>query len=164
MLREIRQISSVPVLILSGRNSATAIAEGLSLGADDYLIKPARQLELIARINNLLRRHQADRPQGSVTHGALSLDCVTHEVKMGDRLVTLTKTESEILQQLIIAKGGIVTNSAISKAIWGSDFRTSGNIKVYIYQLRKKIESNPAHPKIILSKARVGYYLQSIDG
>jgi DNA-binding response OmpR family regulator len=140
VLKQIRKISKVPVLIISVRDSEFAIAEGLALGADDYIIKPARQIELLARIQNLLRRHDLKATVNPIIYGSLSFDKTLQEVQIGGNKVPLTKTEGEILYQLMLSNGEVVTTSALSKSIWGSDYNTAGNIKVYIYQLRQKLE------------------------
>jgi two-component system KDP operon response regulator KdpE len=161
VLKEVRKSSSVPVLILSVKSEETAIAGGLSLGADDYLIKPVRQLELLARIQNLLKREGLQKTQKIIKAGPLTFDQSLREVQLGERRIALTKTEGTILYQLMLGNGNIVTVAALSRAIWGSDYNATDSIKVYIYQLRKKLEDNPSFPKIILSKPRIGYYLSS---
>ena len=159
VLKNIRKTSTVPVLIISVRDSEFSIAEGLALGADDYVIKPARQIELLARIHNLLRRRDLEATANTISYGPLIFDKTLQEVQIEKRKVSLTKTEGEILYQLMLSNGNIVTTSALSKSIWGSDYNTASNIKVYIYQLRQKLEPDPSRPRIILSKPRVGYYL-----
>ncbi len=122
------------------------------------LLNQPEQIELLARIQNLLRRRDLGT-FNPIKYGMLTLDKTLQEVQIEKRKISLTKTEGEILYQLMLSNGKVVTTSALSRSIWGSDYNTAGNIKVYIYQLRHKIETNPSNPRIILSKPRVGYFL-----
>jgi len=163
VLEEIRKTSDVPVVILSVRADETAVVKALGMGADDYVIKPCRQLELIARIQSILRHQEKDSPVKKLEYGDMVLDSVSHELKMEGRSINLTRTECTILGQLMLKCGNIVTISELSRAIWGSEYGAAESIKVYIYQLRKKLEKDPARPVLILNKPHAGYYLASCD-
>ncbi len=158
VLKEIRDFSKVPVLIISVRANETAIVDGLGLGADDYVVKPFRQLELLARLKNMLRRKEDGSENLSAAYGAWRFGSTLQELYYGDSCVLLTKVESKLMYQLVINKGNVVTVSALSKAIWGNDYAIK-DIKVYIYRLRKKFEHDFKNPRIILSKPGIGYYL-----
>jgi two-component system KDP operon response regulator KdpE len=161
VLEEIRKISDVPVVILSVRADETAVVKALGMGADDYVIKPCRQLELIARIQSILRHQEKDSPANKLEYGAMVLDSVLHELDMEGRRINLTRTECTVLGQLMLKRGSIVTVSELSRAIWGSEYGAAESIKVYVYQLRQKLEKNPAKPVLILNKPHAGYYLAS---
>ena len=159
VLRHIRSVSSVPVLILSVRNDEAAVVKALKMGAEDYVTKPCRNLELMARIQAILRRQDSDEPGEVITFGPLAFDPVSREAHINGRVIPLTKTEAILLRQMIASQGDVVTVSALSKALWGSEYKAADAIKVYIYQLRKKLEKDPAKPNLIMSKPRAGYSL-----
>jgi two-component system KDP operon response regulator KdpE len=159
VLKQIRSFSKVPVLILSVRAHETDVVEGLGLGADDYIVKPFRQLELLARIQALTRRQESVEEDLSITYGPLRFGQTLQEAFVGKQPVSITKTEGQILYQLMMKQGNIISVSALSKAVWGNDYNTANSIKVYIHHLRQKFEKDPKHPNLILSKPGSGYYL-----
>jgi two-component system KDP operon response regulator KdpE len=118
-------------------------------------------LELLARIQNLLKREGSQKTQKIIQFGPLTFDQALREVQLGEQRIALTKTEGTILYQLMLANGNIVTAATLSRAIWKSDYNATDSIKVYIYQRRKKLEEDPSFPQIILSKPRIGFYLSS---
>jgi len=157
VLKEIRSFSDVPVIILSVRNSEEDIVAALDLGADDYLTKPFNTSELLARIRASLRRTQ--QPQESVfKNGGLSIDFASHVVTKDLEELKLTNTEYELLLLFIKNIGKVLTHRFILKEIWGPSYiEHSQYLRVFIGQLRKKIESNPSEPNIILTESGVGY-------
>ncbi len=163
VLKQIRAFSKVPVLILSVRAHETDVVEGLGLGADDYIVKPFRQLELLARIQALTRRQESLEEDLSITYGPLHFGQTLQEAFIGNRSVSLTKTEGQLLYQLMAKQGNIISVSVLSRAVWGNDYNTANSVKVYIHRLRQKFEKDPGNPSFILSKPGSGYYLGKIN-
>lgn len=159
VLKHIRKSSRIPVLILTVRNDEHSVVKALEMGAEDFVLKPCRQLELLARVQAILRRQNFNPKQEPLVIGELTFNPQTQEVSLKNKLIALTRTESTILYQLMLNQGKVVSISDLSRAIWGSEYGATDSIKVYIYQLRHKLEPNPSHPRIILSKPRLGYYL-----
>lgn len=155
-----------PILILSARAGVSDRVAGLDAGADDYLPKPFALEELLARVRALLRRAAAAPLGGPAPAGAqltfadLSLDVDTREVKRGDRIISLTRTEYSLLKLLMEHPRKVLSRSAILEDVWGSDFPTSGNaLEVYIGYLRKKTEDN-GESRLIHTVRGVGYILR----
>lgn len=155
-----------PILILSARAGVSDRVAGLDAGADDYLPKPFALEELLARVRALLRRAAAAPLGGPAPAGAqltfadLSLDVNTREVKRGDRIISLTRTEYSLLKLLMEHPRKVLSRSAILEEVWGSDFPTSGNaLEVYIGYLRKKTEDN-GESRLIHTVRGVGYILR----
>ena len=141
VLRQIRLFSQVPLIILTVRSEEADIIKGLELGADDYIIKPFRQLELLARIKAQIRRQSEEEP---ITNGPLHLDTVTRTLNINDREISLTMTETRILGQLMKNAGQVVTHPTMSEAVWGNDYPgATDSVKVHIRRLREKIEDDP---------------------
>jgi len=157
VLKEIRSFSDVPVIILSVRNSEEDIVAALDLGADDYLTKPFNTSELLARIRVSLRRIM--QPQESIfKNGSLAIDFVSHVVTKDTEELKLTNTEYELLLLFIKNIGKVLTHRFILKEIWGPSYiEHSQYLRVFIGQLRKKIESDPSEPNMILTESGVGY-------
>ena len=157
VLKEVRSFSDVPVIILSVRNSEEDIVAALDLGADDYLTKPFNTSELLARIRASLRRTQ--QPQESIfKNGSLSIDFASHIVTKDSEELKLTNTEYELLLLFIKNIGKVLTHRFILKEIWGPSYiEHSQYLRVFIGQLRKKIESDPSEPNMILTESGVGY-------
>jgi len=160
VLKQIRLFSSVPIMILSVRGEESDIVEGLGLGADEYIVKPFRQLELLARARVLLRRQEPIEEDLSITCGSLRFGDTLNDLMLGERKIKLTKTEGQILYHLMVNSGKIVKTANLVGVIWGNEY--SGDmdgIKTYVYRLRKKLEDNAKNPRIILNKPGVGYLL-----
>jgi DNA-binding response OmpR family regulator len=161
VLKTLRKFPRMLIVILTARSDEKDIVKGLELGADDYVVKPFRQLELIARVRTLLRR-QPGVPEQEVLHcGRLILDTARNDVTKTDGTsVELTRTESIILAQLIRNCGRVVEHSKLAEIIWGEDYPGSVNaLRVYIGRLRRKLEGDVSSPAFILSKAGQGYYV-----
>ena len=159
VLRQIRLFSQVPIIILTVRSDEADIVKGLEWGADDYITKPFRQLEFLARVKALIRR-QAGGEEESVVFGPLRLDPTTGQLLHGSREVTLTVTESQIMAHLMRNGGRAVTHASLAEAVWGDDYPGSADsLKVHIRRLREKIEEAPSSPKLILTRTGVGYFL-----
>ena len=160
VLKMIRQWSSMPVLILSVRDSESDIVSCLDAGADDYLIKPFRTGELLARVRTALR-HRPGQPIGDLFefHG-LSVDLAARTVKKSGITVKLTATEYSLLALLIRNAGKVLTHRFILQEVWGPAHADETQYtRVYIGQLRKKIEDDPTNPKLILTESGIGYRL-----
>lgn len=159
VLRQIRLFSNVPIIILTVRAEETDIVKGLEWGADDYIVKPFRQLELLARVKALIRRHTPSEEEPVVV-GPLRLDATTGQLFHDSQEIALTITESRLLSHLMRNAGHVVTHSSLAEAIWGNDYPgAADSLKVHIRRLREKIEVDPSHPHFILTKAGVGYFL-----
>lgn len=159
VLRQIRQFSSVPTIILTVRAEEADVVKGLEWGADDYITKPFRQLELLARVKSLIRRQipVEDKP---IVFGQLHLEHSTGQLHIGEREIPLTVTENSILGHLMKSAGHVVTHSNLAEAVWGDDYPgATDSLKVHIRRLREKIEEDPGKPRIILTKTGIGYFL-----
>lgn len=158
VLKRIRLFSNIPIIILTVRGDEADIIKGLELGADEYIVKPFRQLELLARIKAIARRLYATEGERPIVRGQFYFDPSSRIVKSDGRQVVLTYTESTILLKLMQNIGIVVTHSKLAEDIWGNSYPgVAASIKVYIRRLRKKIESDPSHPKLILTKPGLGY-------
>lgn len=160
VLKQIRLFSSVPILILTVRSDEADVVKGLEWGADDYLVKPFRQLELLARVKALTRRKSPPGEEEQLAYGQLSLNPSTRQLFYGEKEISLTCTEGHILHHLMRNAGHVVTHSSLAEAVWGEDYEgATDSLKVYIRRLREKLEADPSHPQLILAKSGVGYLL-----
>lgn len=159
VLKEIRAFSKVPILILTVRGEEADIVRGLEWGADDYMTKPFKQLELLSRIRALTRRANPSVDE-TLVFGKLSYAPTTRRLTNGDSEIDLTRTEGYILTHLMTNAGQISTYSGLAEAIWGDEYPGAAeNLRVYIRRLREKIEADPDQPQIILTRTGSGYYL-----
>ena len=160
--REIRRTLDVPILMLTVRNAERDKVMALDAGADDYVVKPFSMAELLARIRAALRRRM---PQGQLTSFStkdLSVDFEARQVTVKGRDVHLTPKEFELLRHLVANAGKPITHRRLLQAVWGPDYGDEPEyLRVMINQLRKKIESDPARPKLILTEPWVGYRFQA---
>ncbi len=164
VLKQVRLFSSVPILILTVRADETDIVRGLEWGADDYVVKPFRQLELLSRIKALTRRQGPFNAEMPLVCGNLRLDPATRQLFLNEKEVSLTPTEGAIISHLMKNAGRVVTHSSLAESVWGDDYPDAANsLKVYIRRLREKLETDPGHPKIILTKTGVGYQMARPD-
>ncbi|HSA60062.1 MAG TPA: response regulator [bacterium] len=160
-LKNLREWSKVPVIVLTARGNEQDKINALDLGADDYLTKPFGVGELLARIRVALR-HDAQRASGEdlplFENGALRIDFVKRQVFVGDREVHLTPTEYKILTLLAHHAGKVLTQRQILTEVWGAAYAERGDyLRVHMHQLRHKIESTPARPKWLINEPGVGY-------
>jgi two-component system KDP operon response regulator KdpE len=160
--REIRRTMDVPILMLTVRNSERDKVLALDAGADDYVVKPFGMQELLARIRAALRRRTA---RGKVTSFAakdLNIDFEARVVAVRGRDVHLTPKEFELLRHLVLNAGKPLTHRRLLQAVWGPDYGDEPEyLRVMINQLRKKLESDPTRPKLILTEPWVGYRFQA---
>ena len=163
VLKRIRQFSNVPILILTVMADESDKVRGLEWGADDYVTKPFKQLELLARVRALLRR-QAPSDEGPIIRGKLCFKPKTFQFFIGANEINLTRTEGIIIKHLMKNCGQVVTHASLAEAIWGTDYPDSAqSLKVYIRRVREKLEDDPSQPHLILTKAGIGYYLVKTD-
>ena len=162
LLRLIRERDErVPIVILSSREDDKAKVQALDLGADDYVTKPFGMEELLARIRAALRHQlhqQGEKPVFRV--GDLSVDLVRRIVKLGDRDVKLSPKEYDLLRLLVQHAGKVLTHKFLLKELW-SDLTDAQYLRVYVRQLRQKIEADPERPQFILTETGVGYRLRA---
>jgi len=158
--RAIRGGSDIPVIILSVRNSEKDKVAALDAGADDYVTKPFSIEELLARIRAALRRSPSSPEGGPRTYSSteLEIDFETRRVRAHGKEVRLTPKEFELLRYLVTHAGRPVTHRELLQAVWGPDYGDEPEyLRVFINQVRKKIEANPAQPKHIVTEPWVGY-------
>jgi two-component system, OmpR family, KDP operon response regulator KdpE len=154
---------SVPIVVLSSRSDEGVKVRALDLGADDYLTKPFGMEELLARMRAALRHQlavQGERPAFKV--GDLTVDLVRRIVKVGDKEVKLSPKEYELLRVLVQHAGKVLTHKFLLGELW-SDFTDTQYLRVYVRQLRHKIEADPEQPQFILTETGVGYRLRAPD-
>ncbi len=158
VLQEIRQFSDVPVIILTVRGDEVDIVRGLGLGAEDYMIKPFRQMEFIARVKANARKQNIPTEETSITKGSFSLNVFKHELCFKGKKIILTKSECIIFSELAKCSNRVATYSRIAQALWGRAYPGSDEaIRVYINRLREKLEEKPADPEYILTSVGHGY-------
>ncbi len=158
VLRRIRGYSNVPIIILTVREKEEDQVRGLEMGADDYIIKPFKPRDLIARVNSVLRRTRVSEPtveQPLVVRGKLILNLTTNEVRLGEEIAKLTPNESKMLYILMNNEKHMIGNGKISQEVWGKEYTSTGAVRTYIRRLRDKLKDKP--PQIILSKRGEGY-------
>lgn len=165
VLRRIRQVSSIPVIMLTARDSTMDKVAGLDAGANDYITKPFAIEELLARIRALLRNRAPAKENGngqesSLGAGCLKMNLVSHEVWIKGTLVELTKREFDLLECLLHNKGIVLSRELLLDRVWGYDFAGETNaVDVYVRYLRGKIEE-PFGVKIIQTVRGVGYVVR----
>jgi two-component system KDP operon response regulator KdpE len=160
--RELRRWSTAPIVVLSARHAELEKVALLQAGADDYVSKPFGMNKLAARIAAQLRRARTPlRNAPSVLEtGGLTIDLPRRTVRRGPKLIRLTPTEWSILRALAVNAGRPVTHQDLFDMVWGREFGSPSHyLRVYVTHLRRKIEQNPAEPRIILTEPGVGYRL-----
>ncbi len=165
VIRSVREWSKVPIIVLSVRGREADKIAALDAGADDYVTKPFGMGELVARIRAALRnrlRNEADEPV--FRSGGLVVDLARRIVSVDGREIKLTPNEYALLRVLVINAGKVVTHQHLLREVWGpSDVDQTHYVRVYVGQLRQKIEADPAQPRYILTEPAVGYRLRTVD-
>ena len=158
VLAKLREWYQKPIIILSARSSEGDIVAALDAGANDYLTKPFRNNELLARIRSCIRFSAAKEVSPILKFGTLALDLSSHTVKKGDELLKLTTTEYNLLSLLARNAGKVLTHQQILREVWGQGYINQNQyLRVFVGQLRKKVEDDPAHPTLIKTESGIGY-------
>ena len=161
VLRMIREISQVPVIMLTAKGEENDKVKGLELGADDYVTKPFSPRELVSRVKAVLRRgstFEEDEEGVIEVDDRLKIDFSRREVWVDDELVKLRPTEYRLLYHLVQNAGWVLTHDQILTKVWGYEYRDEPHyVRLYINYLRKKIEEDPSNPEYILTERGVGY-------
>jgi two-component system KDP operon response regulator KdpE len=156
--REIRERSEVPIIVVSGKKMEQEKVEALECGADDYVTKPAGIEELVARIHAVTRRPSLGSHSRMLHLDSVEIDLESHEVRRGETTIHLTAKEFRLLYYMLQNSGKVVSHRRLLQAVWGPDYGNEVEyLRVFINQLRKKIEPDPSHPKYILTEPSSGY-------
>lgn len=161
VVRDTRTWSQVPIIVLSARGQESDKVQALDMGADDYLTKPFGIQELLARLRAVMRR--AGSPSETVlTVGDVTIDIGKHEVTRDGEPVHLTPTEFDLLRVLATNAGRVLMHRQLLEQVWGGyAAENAPQLRVYINYLRRKLENDPAHPRLILTEPGIGYRLQA---
>jgi two-component system KDP operon response regulator KdpE len=158
ILQKLREWFQKPIIILSVRNSEEDIIKALDFGANDYLTKPFRTGELLARIRVAIRQSQGNADEPSLTFGSLTIDLASHIVRKHNEIVKLTSTEFSLLALLARNEGRVLTHKYILKEVWGMGYTDQTQyLRVFMAQLRKKVEEDPGKPKLLNTESGIGY-------
>ncbi len=158
LLKKLREWYNKPIIILSVRNSEEDIIRALDNGANDYLTKPFRTGELLARIRVALRKSLEDKDNPNITIGSLTIDLANHIVRKDGAILKLTTTEFSLLSLLSKNSGRVLTHQTILKEIWGYGYiGQTQYLRVFVAQLRKKIEDDPSKPQYLITESGIGY-------
>lgn len=158
VLQELKGWYSKSVIILSVQNSENDIVKALDNGAVDYLTKPFRTRELLARIRSAIRRNQPGHTDAPITSGDLEIDLISRIIRKKDEVIKLTPTEYKLMSLFARNEGMVLTHQYILKEIWGVGYQNETQyLRVFVAQLRKKLEDNPNNPQHILTESGVGY-------
>lgn len=164
VLKEIRTFSNVPVVILTVRAEEADITKGLELGADDYIVKPFRQMELLSRIKAVLRRANPSPSGEPLVYKNLSYNPETRQILFRGKEIDLTRTEGIIIHELMKNANRVVSHARLAEAVSGGEYPGAiESLRVYIRRLREKIEVDPENPQIITTKVGTGYILSVPD-
>jgi two-component system KDP operon response regulator KdpE len=167
---QVRRWSQVPIIVVSAKTDEKQKVQALDKGADDYLTKPFNNDELLARIRACLRRAanvsdgmNVQQPEVITSEdGYVSIDLERRQVRAGSQEMKLTPTEFELLHQLMLHAGKVMTHRTLLRSVWGPEYgEETDYLRVYVRQLRLKIEQEPSQPKYILTEPGVGYVFRS---
>ena len=168
--RRIRDISDIPVVMLTGKEkSEDAIVRGLDYGADDYLIKPVGNQELVARVRAILRRAELPSTRDKaedITYSDdfLTVDVAQRKIIVNGERVKLTPTEFRLFTLLVENAGRVLTHKQLLENVWGWEYVDDlDHVRIYIWHLRQKIEPDPAQPRYVITEPGVGYYFQKAN-
>ncbi|OAR23167.1 DNA-binding response regulator [Streptomyces sp. ERV7] len=166
VMRTLRRWSRAPILVVSARSTSDEKVEALDAGADDYITKPFSMAELLARLRVVTRRTDAPREPAAGSEGApgvvrtpgFTLDLAAKKATRDGAAVRLTPTEWHVLEVLIRNRGRLVTQRQLLQEVWGPTYRTQSNyLRVYMAQLRRKLEADPSHPRYLVTAPGMGY-------
>ncbi|MFW0770921.1 response regulator [Arthrobacter koreensis] len=162
VIEAVRGWSTMPILVISGRSDSAEKVRALDLGADDYVTKPFSAEELLARIRALKRRTGAAQDSPAVTFGDVTVDLAARRVsRLSDgTAIRLTPTEWHLLAALLRSPGHLLTQAQLLNDVWGPGTSDSGYLRLYMAQLRRKLEPDPSHPVHFLTEHGMGYRFQ----
>lgn len=162
VIKRIRAWSTMPIIILSARSNEQHKIEALDAGADDYLTKPFSLGELLARIRAALRRSLVSPEQQEIFQtGALTVNLFKRQVLLNHEEIRLTPTQYRLLSVLVKNAGKVLTHQYLLKEVWGPSYKQNSHyLRIYMSQLRQKLETNPAQPQYLLTESGVGYRLK----
>ena len=166
--QKIREAHTYPIIMLTAKDAETDKITGLTLGADDYVTKPFRPLELVARVKAQLRRYKkyggdaSGDDSGLIVHSGLVINTKTHEATLNDQLLALTPTEFSILRILCEHKGNVVSSEKLFHEIWGDEYfiKSNNTITVHVRHIREKLGDTMENPKYIKTVWGVGYKVE----
>ncbi len=165
--KRLREFTDVPIIMLTAKVRESDMLRGFDIGADDYITKPFSSKELLARIQAVLKRARggAQSAPSEIVCGDVRIDVARRRVMIGEREINLTPTEYNLLRELATHPNQVLFHEQLLTKVWGAKYRDDLDyLRSYIHYLRKKLEANPAHPKIIISSPGVGYMLVAPDG
>lgn len=158
VLKQLREWFQNPIIILSVKSAEEEIVKALDNGANDFLTKPFRTQELLARIRTALRNLNSQQIEPIITFDFVSIDLTSRIVKVNNEIIKLTATEYSLLVLLVKNEGRVLTHQYILKEVWGPSYSDQTQyLRVFIAQLRKKLEQDPNRPKHILTESGIGY-------
>ncbi len=162
--RRLREWTLVPIIIISVREREEDKIAALDAGADDYLTKPFGMGELMARLRVALRCSTVPEKEPIYQTDHLSVNFARHEVLMDGRTISLTPTEYDVLKVLIQNAGKVLTHQHLIRLVWGNNYEANAHLlRVNISNLRRKIEADPARPRVVMTEPGIGYRLRSLD-
>jgi len=154
----LRGWTTVPILVLSGRSGSSDKVDALDAGADDYVTKPFGMDELLARLRAMLRRNLASEGEPVVEFGNVVVDLAATRVTVAGEEVRLTPTEWHLLEALVRNPGKLMSQRQLLREVWGPGYETAqGNLRLYMAQLRRKLEPNPSRPRYFRNEPGMGY-------
>jgi two-component system, OmpR family, response regulator RegX3 len=161
--RQLRQVSSVPVIVVSAKDAEVDKVVGLELGADDYITKPYSPRELVARVRAVLRRgHDVEPAPSTLESGRVRMDVERHVVTVDGDEVQLPLKEFELLEMFLRNTGRVLTRGQLIDRIWGADYvGDTKTLDVHVKRLRAKVEPDPAHPRFLVTVRGLGYKYES---
>jgi two-component system KDP operon response regulator KdpE len=160
VIKRLREWSKIPIIVLSVRGSEKDKIEALDLGADDYLTKPFNMSELFARIRAALRHITKNYDDPLLQCNGITIDLLKRLVLVDQKEIKLTPTEYEILKTLLLNFEKVVTQKQLLQAVWGPSYcEETHYLRIYMRQLRVKLEENPSHPKHLITEPGIGYRL-----
>jgi len=161
--RRVREFSGVPIIMLTAKARESDLLRGFDVGADDYLTKPFSSKELLARLQAVLKRARHEPialTDAEIVCGNLRIDLARRRVTIDGREVHLTRTEYNLLRELAAHRNQVLLHSQLLTAVWGAEYRDDVDyLRAYVRYLRQKLETDPPHPKLIVTQPGVGYML-----
>ena len=162
VLMQLREWYQKPIIILSVKSTEAEIVKALDHGANDYLTKPFRTQELLARIRTALRNSNDTQNEPIITFDFITIDLTSRTVKRHDEMIKLTATEYTLLILLVKNEGRVLTHQYLLKEVWGPSYSDQTQyLRVFIAQLRKKLEADPNRPRYLLTESGIGYRFQT---